>query len=90
VSEPAKNKRVLPVACPCCGKELYRQVQVNAASEAIWARSTDSPPFGSDDEGRFMKCPHCAKRIAFELVPGRPAGSGVQLSANQKCDRVLP
>jgi hypothetical protein len=85
-----KRESVRQVLCPCCGKVLYRQVRVNAGSEAIWGRSTDSPPFGCDDEGRFMKCPHCAKRIAFDLVPGLPAGSGIQLSPSQKCDRVLP
>jgi DNA-directed RNA polymerase subunit RPC12/RpoP len=84
-----KHKTMVRVLCPCCGDELYRQVLVNAASEGIWARSTDSPPFGSDHEGRFMKCPHCSKRIAFDVVPGRPAGSGVQLSPIQKCDRIL-
>jgi len=79
------------ISCPCCGRTLFRQElqQRNGVGDAVWLNTPDRPPVEKDDQGHFMKCPQCSKRVAMLPDPKLP-GSGFLLSPVQKCDQTLP
>ena len=53
-----------------------------------WRLTEDSPRIQNDKDGPFMKCPHCARRIA--IMRERAAGApGFEVAAGQKCDKIL-
>jgi len=75
--------QVNSVQCPCCKKELYRTV---TNSEGIREMAKGSSRMEQDNNGPFMVCQHCSKRVLLESVP-TPQGSPVQwrLSSTQSC-----
>lgn len=82
---------VIAYECPCCTGVLFRTVAVDGGNgSGFWAREKGSGEIKTDAEGDFMKCPQCSKRVALERVPAEPSGLGFQVSAVQKCDRILP
>ena len=72
-----------PIACPCCGKELFRLVAMQS-DPFVLGMNTDGPPIESDANGFFMECPHCSKRVIFEVAPA-PTGKGFLVAGTQPC-----
>jgi len=70
---------VTTVLCPCCEKELYE----TAPLEGPHAGMVSGPPLEQDENGLFMLCSHCEKRIDF-------IGSGgvLHLSPIQQCRKL--
>jgi endogenous inhibitor of DNA gyrase (YacG/DUF329 family) len=50
------------VPCPSCGKALYSAVSLE---DAVDAGAIESPKVEHDGAGDYMKCPHCARRVAM-------------------------
>ena len=75
------------VLCPCCGQVLYKLLSVQGSDEVgeAWVRTTDSPAIGKDNEGNFVTCPHCSKRIAMAPVTGDTSGTAFDVAQDQKC-----
>lgn len=77
------------VPCPCCRKSLYRLGRVQrGGGDAIWLTTTDSPRVESDNNGHFITCAYCTKRIAMIEVPGIPEAE-FNVSSFQDCNQVL-
>jgi uncharacterized Zn-finger protein len=74
------------VLCPCCKEVLYRLSLQE--SDGIWVKTTDSPPIHNDNEGNFITCPHCSKRIAMAPVIGDLSRGAFEIAQDQKC--ILP
>lgn len=74
---------VVGVECPCCKKELYRQVLVSINPD-VWGRTSDSPSIEQDSKSDFMRCAHCKRRIAFDRFMG-PVGWSFRASSEQDC-----
>lgn len=75
--------------CPCCKKLLYALEMYKSEKDAAWIVTKDSPTIQSDDEGHFMKCGNCSRRIAIE----KASALGVErwmIASRQNCDRILP
>ena len=72
------------VNCPCCNKMLYALGLDRTDTGATWQITKDSPAIQQDNEGHFVKCSHCSKRVALEKisVEGHPRWL---VSAKQKC-----
>lgn len=86
VMETGKIKNI---ACPCCKKSLYRLEQAKRGSgDAIWLTTTDSPRVESDNDGHFIACAYCSKRIAMIEVPGIPEAA-FDVSPFQECNKIL-
>jgi hypothetical protein len=56
------------VPCPFCKKSLFRLElkQHGGAGDALWLNAEGSPSVIEDEKGKFMKCAHCSRRVAFE------------------------
>jgi hypothetical protein len=63
---------VLPthdVPCPRCGGTLYSAVSLD---DGVDAGAIESPKVEHDAQGDFMRCPHCARRVAMvRMAVGR-------------------
>jgi hypothetical protein len=63
---------VLPthdVPCPGCGGTLYSAVSLD---DGVDAGAMESPKVEHDAQGDFMRCPHCARRVAMvRMAVGR-------------------
>ena len=77
------------INCPCCNKMLYALGLDKTDTGATWQITKDSPAIQHDNEGSFVKCSHCSKRVAVEEVSALGKARWL-VSANQSCDRVLP
>jgi len=76
------------VACPCCGKALYRRALLRrSGGDAIWLTTPESPRMQKDHDGYFLKCDYCSKRISMTETP---SGRTFQISLDQRCDKTLP
>jgi DNA-directed RNA polymerase subunit RPC12/RpoP len=53
------------VPCPRCGKALYCAVSLE---DGVDAGAVESPRVEHDAGGYYMKCPHCAQRVAMERI----------------------
>jgi hypothetical protein len=73
--------------CPCCRKILYSLRP--AENGSAWTPSKESPRIGHDSSGPFLKCPHCARRIAIVVSP-EYADEPFFLAANQNCRHLAP
>lgn len=51
-----------PVPCPHCGRALYCAVSLD---DGVDAGAVESPKVEHDRDGDYMKCPHCAWRVAM-------------------------
>ena len=51
-----------PVPCPRCGKALYSSVSLD---DGVDAGAVESPKVERDGGGDYMRCPHCAERVAM-------------------------
>jgi hypothetical protein len=71
------------VLCPCC-KEILYKLSLRESDE-IWTKTTDSPPIDNDNEGNFIVCPHCSRRIAMAPVIGDLSGTAFEIAQDQKC-----
>ena len=57
------------VPCPNCGKALYWAVSLD---DGVDAGAVEAPKIEHDAQGDYMKCPHCARRIAMtRMTVGR-------------------
>jgi hypothetical protein len=76
------------VRCPCCSKPLYTLSTLSPSAKDGWELTKDSPPVQQDNDGPYMKCARCSRRIA--LVRQKAKGSpGFRVATGQKCDRFL-
>lgn len=78
IAGPMKN-----IPCPCCSETLYELRNISG-SHAGWALSKNSTRLRSDQQGYYMKCPHCAKRVVFATVSS-VVGLGFGLAPTQVC-----
>ena len=69
-----------PTICPCCSKVLFT-LGVLAESEG----TADGPIVRRDENGHFMRCRHCRKRVAFQSVAGDPTKTTYRLAPTQLC-----
>lgn len=76
------------MACPCCGKELFRLGPLQLASP-VFGVSAGSPKLQSDENGQFMCCPHCSKRVVFVSAPAL-VGAGFRIGDVQPCADCQP
>jgi DNA-directed RNA polymerase subunit RPC12/RpoP len=73
------------VACPCCGKVLYKLYAQQRGREApIFLVLPGSQDMQEDKDGHFLRCVHCKKRIAMLPDPSHP-DSGFIVSPVQDC-----
>jgi len=76
------------VRCPCCSKPLYTLATLSPSARDGWELTKDSPPVKQDNDGPYMKCAQCSRRIA--LVRQKAKGAfGFRVATGQKCDRFL-
>lgn len=75
------------VRCPCCKAPLYTLTTVKPGGQAGWELAKDSPPIEKDDNGPYMKCRHCSRRIGVVKDGRSPAG--FRVPPGQKCDQIL-
>jgi DNA-directed RNA polymerase subunit RPC12/RpoP len=68
------------VLCPCCHKTLY--------THELHDEGLIGPDAGirEDSDGHYLRCPHCAMRVAAERKDNLPR-AGFKLSAHQQCDQ---
>jgi uncharacterized Zn-finger protein len=71
------------VMCPCCGKELFRLGALQT-DPLVLGMNTDDPRLESDENGQFMRCPYCSKRVVFVSAPS-PVGTGIRVADIQPC-----
>lgn len=71
--------------CPCCLNLLFA---LELSSQEGWRLTKESPPMQNDNDGPFMKCPRCSRRIAL-FRNSEKGEAPFQVAANQKCDRIL-
>lgn len=76
MSIPAKD-----VPCPCCGKTLYVTEAPHEAGLIYRHKGLD---LDQDENGSFMRCPHCSKRVVFVSTPSL-VGAGLRLGDTQPC-----
>lgn len=69
----------IEVSCPCCYQPLYSHDRDDGG-----LIGEDSPHVRRDAQGWYLRCPHCAMRIAAHLKENSPRG--FQLDPHQKCD----
>ena len=50
------------VPCPRCGKALYG---ATSSDDAVNSAAPEAPKLERDDAGYYVRCPHCASRIAM-------------------------
>jgi DNA-directed RNA polymerase subunit RPC12/RpoP len=50
------------VPCPRCGKGLYSAL---SSDDAVNAAVPEAPKLQRDEGGYYIRCPHCASRIAM-------------------------
>jgi len=50
------------VPCPRCGKALYSSVSIE---DGVNAAVPEAPKLERDDSGYYIRCPHCASRVAM-------------------------
>lgn len=81
--EPIKVK-VVP--CPCCKKDLYSVVE----RDALYLSKKNNPNIEKDNQGAFLKCPHCSKRISLRLAPSLSGIPQFELDDIQPCNSKLP
>lgn len=73
--------------CPCCRKILYSLRP--GGSGSAWEPTGESPRISHDNTGPFLKCPHCARRIAIVVSP-EYADEPFFVAANQNCRHLAP
>ena len=73
--------------CPCCRKILYSLRP--GGNGSAWEPTGESPRISHDNAGPFLKCPHCARRIAVVVSP-EYADEPFFLAANQNCRQLAP
>lgn len=59
--------------CPYCENAIYRNLALEASMDTL-ERPTRGPRVDNDEEGYFVKCPHCLKRVAMDWVSVLPIG----------------
>ncbi|HKU46548.1 MAG TPA: hypothetical protein VJQ58_06665 [Burkholderiales bacterium] len=65
------------VHCPSCDKFLYSALSLE---DVVDGEAPTAPRIEHDDQGAFLRCPHCQARIAMKRVSSgarsafRPAG----------------
>lgn len=64
------------VDCPKCGKFLYSALSLE---DVLAADAPGSPAVLSDDAGDYLRCPHCAARLAMKRIT-TPRGVGFRLA----------
>ncbi|WP_152527001.1 hypothetical protein [Pseudogulbenkiania ferrooxidans] len=64
-----------PIACPCCGDDLYKTQPISGP----YRSKIEGPEFRQDDQGLFMVCPNCQCRIEFTGI------GQISLSPTQTC-----
>ena len=73
--------------CPCCRKFLYSLRP--GGNGSAWEPTAESPRISHDNTGPFLKCPHCARRIAVVVSP-EYADEPFFVAANQNCKHFAP
>ena len=77
------------ILCPCC-KQLLYALEPDAAGGG-WRLTKDSPAITNDQNGPFMKCPRCSRRIAMIKSSDSPERGDPPyfVAGKQACDKFL-
>jgi DNA-directed RNA polymerase subunit RPC12/RpoP len=65
------------VHCPSCDKFLYSALSLE---DVVQADAPAAPRIETDEQGNFLRCPHCRARVAMTALESagrrvfRPAG----------------
>jgi hypothetical protein len=63
------------VDCPACGRFLYTALSLE---DVVTADAPTGPRIDSDERGKYIRCPHCAARVAMKPV-ATAAGTGFRI-----------
>jgi uncharacterized protein YbaR (Trm112 family) len=74
------------VACPCCRAPLYCLEWDRAASK--WQAAKETPALSYDDEGSYMGCAQCSRRIAI-IEAALHAEEPFFVAARQNCKTCM-
>jgi DNA-directed RNA polymerase subunit RPC12/RpoP len=72
-------KGMLPthdVDCPKCGKFVYTALSLE---DVLAADAPTGPKVQTDALGAYLRCPHCAARIAMKRITTEP-GTGYRVA----------
>ena len=64
------------VDCPECGKFVYTALSLE---DVLAADAPTAPAVQTDARGPYLRCPHCAARIAMKRIT-TPAGAGYRIA----------
>jgi DNA-directed RNA polymerase subunit RPC12/RpoP len=64
------------VDCPECGKFVYTALSLE---DVLAADAPTAPAVRTDACGPYLRCPHCAARIAMKRIT-TPGGAGYRIA----------